>query len=133
MNKNMSDENNKTKKVLIVEDDRVLRRVIFDNLKVEGYNVFQAEDGVEGLSVALKEHPDIMLLDLIMPKMDGIAMLEKLRQDEWGKTARVIVLTNLSEPDKITKVTQSGVDDYLVKADWDIAGIIQKVQEKINS
>jgi len=120
-----------SKKILVVEDDRVLRRVILDNLKVENFNVFEAEDGAEGLDVALKEHPDLILLDVVMPKMDGIAMLEKLRQDEWGRGATVIMLTNLSEADKIAKATASGVSDYLIKADWDIVGIIDKVKDKI--
>lgn len=120
-----------SKKILIVEDDRVLRRVIVDNLKLEGFSVFEAEDGAEGLSVALHEHPDLMLLDVVMPKMDGISMLEKLREDSWGKTANVIMLTNLSDSEKINQVSKKGVSDYLVKADWDIAGIIDKVKQKI--
>jgi DNA-binding response OmpR family regulator len=121
----------KSKKILVVEDDRVLRRVIVDNLKVEGFTVVEAEDGVQGLSVAIAEHPDLMLLDVVMPRMDGISMLEKLRENEWGKTARVIMLTNLSDTEKIAKVAEKGVNDYLVKADWDIAGIIDKVKEKM--
>lgn len=120
-----------SKKILVVEDDRVLRRVIVDNLKVEGFAVFEAEDGVQGLSVALAEHPDLMLLDVVMPRLDGISMLEKLREDAWGKTAQVIMLTNLSDTEKIAKVAEKGVHDYLVKADWDIGGIIDKVKEKI--
>ena len=122
-----------SKKILVVEDDRVLRRVIMDNLKVENFIVFEAEDGSDGLAVALKEHPDLILLDVVMPRMDGIAMLEKLRQDEWGRAATVIMLTNLSEADKIAKATASGVSDYLIKADWDIVGIIDKVKDKIRS
>ncbi len=120
-----------TKKVLVVEDDKVLRRVIVDNLKAEGFTVFEAEDGVQGLSVAGAEHPDLILLDVVMPKMDGISMLEKLREDEWGKTARVIMLTNLSDTEKIAKVAERGVSDYLVKADWDIASIVEKVKAKM--
>jgi len=122
-----------SKKILVVEDDRVLRRVIMDNLKVENFLVFEAEDGADGLEVAFKEHPDLILLDVVMPKMDGIAMLEKLRQDEWGRTATVIMLTNLSEADKIAKANASGVSDYLIKADWDIVGIIDKVKDKIRT
>lgn len=122
---------NNSKKILVVEDDRVLRRVIVDNLKVEGFLVFEAEDGVQGLSVALAEHPDLTLLDVVMPRMDGISVLEKLRENEWGRTARVIMLTNLSDTEKIAKVAEKGVSDYLVKADWDIAGIIDKVKEKM--
>jgi len=123
--------NGQTKKVLVVEDDRVLRRVIIDNLKSENFTVFEAEDGVAGLEVSLREHPDLILLDVVMPRMDGIAMLEKLRTDEWGKIANVVMLTNLSEAEKVAKAAEKGVNDYLVKADWDIAGIVDKVKEKL--
>ena len=121
------------KKILVVEDDRVLRRVIVDNLKAEKFSVLEAEDGFAGLETSKKEHPDLILLDVVMPKMDGIAMLEKLREDEWGKHAHVMMLTNLSEDDKMAKATEKGVSDYLIKADWDIVGIIEKVKEKMRN
>ncbi|MCK9352522.1 MAG: response regulator [Candidatus Pacebacteria bacterium] len=119
------------KKVLVIEDDRVLRRVILDNLKAEGFAALEAEDGVIGLETALREHPDLMLVDVVMPRMDGITMLEKLREDEWGKTANVMMLTNLSDTEKIAYASKKGVSDYLVKADWDIASIIDKVKQKV--
>ena len=122
---------NSNKKILVIEDDRVLRRVIIDNLKAEGFIALEAEDGMAGLSVALAEHPNLMLVDVVMPKMDGITMLEKLREDEWGKDAHVIMLTNLSDTEKIAFAAKKGVNDYLVKADWDIASIIEKVKEKV--
>jgi DNA-binding response OmpR family regulator len=122
---------NQNKKILVVEDDRVLRRVIIDNLKAEGFTALEAEDGMAGLATAIAEHPDLMLVDVVMPKMDGIAMLEKLREDEWGKGAQVIMLTNLSDADKISFAAKKGVNDYLVKADWDIASIIEKVKDRI--
>jgi len=126
MNNHYSD-----KKILVIEDDRVLRRVIVDNLKAEGFTALEAEDGQAGLTTALTEHPDLMLVDVVMPKMDGIAMLEKLREDEWGKGATVIMLTNLSDTEKIAFAAKKGVNDYLVKADWDIASIIDKVKDKV--
>lgn len=122
---------NQDKKILVVEDDRVLRRVIIDNLKSEGFIALEAEDGVMGLAVAIAEHPDLMLVDIVMPKMDGIAMLEKLREDPWGKNAQVIMLTNLNDAEKVSYAAQKGVNEYLVKADWDIAGIIEKVKDKL--
>ncbi len=126
-------QHNHDKKILVIEDDRVLRRVIVDNLKLEGFIALEAEDGAIGLVTALSEHPDLMLVDIVMPKMDGIAMLEKLREDPWGKDAQVIMLTNLNDPEKISYAAQKGVKEYLVKADWDIAGIIEKVKDKIRS
>ena len=74
------------KKILIVEDEAPLRNAISDILSFEGFTVFQAKNGQEGLDAALLEHPDLILLDLMMPVMDGLTMLEKLRQDQaYGK------------------------------------------------
>ncbi|MFA5830708.1 MAG: response regulator [Candidatus Paceibacterota bacterium] len=122
---------NQNKKILVIEDDRVLRRVIVDNLKAEGFTALEAEDGAAGLATAIAEHPDLMLVDVVMPKMDGIAMLGKLREDDWGKNAQVIMLTNLSDAEKISYAAKKGVNDYLVKADWDIASIIEKVKDRL--
>ncbi|MCI0542565.1 response regulator [bacterium] len=120
-----------SKKILVIEDDRVLRRVVVDHLKSEGFQVLEADDGESGLELALAEHPDVTLLDVVMPKMDGMTVLEKLRQDEWGKNTRIIMLTNLSDAEKIAHAKEKGVSDYLVKADWDIESIIEKVKEKV--
>lgn len=95
------------KKILIAEDDVPLRRVFCDALKAEGYDVYEAGDGEEALSVALREHPDLIVLDILMPKMDGIEMARQLRLDAWGKTAKVIILTNLSDIEKIGKAIDS--------------------------
>ncbi len=119
-----------SRKVLVVEDDRVLRRVIADHLKAEGFHVIEADDGASGLSAALSERPDVTLLDVVMPKMDGMTVLEKLRENEWGKNAKVIMLTNLSDSEKVAHAKEKGVSDYLVKADWDIESIIDKVKER---
>ena len=119
-----------SKKILVVEDDRVLRKVVVDHLKLDGFAVLEAEDGEAGLSLALAEHPDVTLLDVVMPKMDGMTVLQRIRENEWGKDAKVIMLTNLSEQEKISQAAEKGVSDYLVKADWDIESIIQKVKEK---
>ena len=122
-----------SKKILVVEDDRVLRRVIADHLKFEGFSVIEAEDGETGLATALSEHPDVSLLDVVMPKMDGMALLKELREDEWGKQAKVILLTNLNDSEMVSRAMQRGVTDYLVKADWDIQSIVEKVKEKLKS
>ncbi len=84
------------RKLLIIEDDKILRDMYKDQFLSNGYTVSTAVDGEEGLQKALQEHPDIILLDLAMPKMDGTTLLEKLRADEWGIRAAVIILTNLS-------------------------------------
>ena len=120
------------KKILVVEDDKALRTVLVDRLAIDGFEVSEASDGEEGLAKALSEHPDLIMLDIVMPKMDGIEVLEKLRADEWGKEASVMMLTNLSDNTQIKKAASRGVEDYLVKAEWDIEGIVSHVKAKLS-
>ena len=121
------------RKILVVEDEEDLRQALSEELVRATYDVLVASNGKEGLVLALKHHPDLILLDIVMPEMDGMTMLKKLRQDEWGKTARVIMLTNLNATDKILKgVTEDEPSFYLVKSDWKIADIISKVKEELN-
>ena len=126
---------NGNKKILVVEvveDDRPLLSVLCDRFSAEGYNVISALTGDEGLKLALEHKPDLILLDIVMPKMDGITMFKKLRQDPWGKKANVILLTNLSADDKITKaVTELEPSYYLIKTDWKLDDIVEKVKSCI--
>lgn len=120
------------KKVLIVEDETPLRTAVSDILSFEGFVVFQAKNGLEGLELALKEHPDLILLDLMMPVMDGLTMLGKLRQDQaWGKDAGVILLTNINDPEKIAQATDAGTYDFLVKSDWNIEDVVKKIKSRL--
>jgi CheY-like chemotaxis protein len=123
----------KNKKILIVEDEAPLRNAIADILTFEGFTVFQAKNGQEGLDMSLAQHPDLILLDLMMPVMDGLTMLEKLRQDqEYGKNALVILLTNINDPDKIAQATEAGTFDFLVKSDWNIEDVVKKIKTRLN-
>jgi DNA-binding response OmpR family regulator len=126
-------ESENPKKILIVEDDRALRNILAERLREDSYQVFQASDGEMGLSMATKNQPDLILLDIIMPKMDGIEVLAALRKDPWGKDAHVIMLTNLSTGEQREKVEKAGVDDFLVKSDWDIEGIVGCIKAKISN
>jgi DNA-binding response OmpR family regulator len=120
------------KKVLIVEDETPLRNAVSDILSFEGFDVFQAKNGQEGLDLALKERPDIILLDLMMPIMDGLTMLEKLREDqEYGKKAAVILLTNINDPEKVAMATEAGSYDFLVKSDWNIEDVVVKIKTRL--
>jgi len=125
------------KKILIVEDDAILLLTLADNLIQEGFDVIKAKDGEEGLATALCEHPDLILLDILLPKMDGFTLLKKLREDKWGKHVPVIILTNLGSPASISKALETikGLEEhlvYLVKSDWKIKDIIAKVHERFN-
>jgi DNA-binding response OmpR family regulator len=122
-----------SKKILIVEDEAPLRNAVSDILTFEGFQVFQAKNGQEGLEVALKEKPDLILLDLMMPVMDGLSMLEKLREDKpYGAQASVILLTNINDPDKVAQATSAGSYDFLVKSDWNIEDVVRKIKARLN-
>ncbi|HUX35490.1 MAG TPA: response regulator [Candidatus Paceibacterota bacterium] len=117
-------------KILIVEDEEVMLKTLTDNLTQAGFgHLLQAKNGEEGLIVALKENPDLILLDIVMPIMDGITMLKKLREDPRGKNTKVILLTNLSADDKITNsVITNEPSYYLVKADYSIDDVVEKAK-----
>ena len=119
------------KKVLVVEDEAPLRELLITELKREGILALGAKDGEEGLTVALKEHPDLLLVDIIMPKKDGLEMVTSLRDDAWGKEASVVLLTNLNDSEKIVQAIEYGAREYLVKADWKIEDVIRMVKDKI--
>jgi len=119
------------KTILVVEDEPPMQLVLRDILTVEGYTVLEAKNGIEGLELALSAHPDLILLDILMPKMDGLEMLKKLREDEWGKKAPVIVLTNLSDNEDVAKAVEEDVFEYFVKTDIKIAEVIERIRAKV--
>ena len=119
------------KKILIIEDEPLLLGALAKKLSGENFKVFEAQDGEAGLATALGEHPDLILLDIILPLMDGMTLLKKLREDDWGKTAGVILLTNLSDGEKIKESMERDAYDYLVKSDWKLEDIVKKVKEKL--
>ncbi|MCX6721266.1 MAG: response regulator [Candidatus Staskawiczbacteria bacterium] len=120
------------KKILVVEDDSVLRNTIIDKLTSEGFEALGAKNGQEGLDLALQAHPDLILVDILMPVMDGMEMTTKLREDEWGKDANIIVLTNLNDEKRIADFLEQGTYDYLVKSNWSLDEVVKKVKEKLN-
>jgi|SRR3989344_9355157 len=126
----MTDEKKKMT-LLVIEDDVPELNALTDKFSREGFVVLQAHNGEEGLESALKNHPDVILLDIVMPKMDGITMLGKLRGDEWGQRVPVIVLTNLSDGEKISQSIEKGVYGYLVKAEWRLEEVVAKVKTKL--
>jgi CheY-like chemotaxis protein len=85
----------------------------------------------EGLETALKNHPDIILLDVVMPYMDGWQMLEKLREDEWGKTAKVIMLSVLENADNAAQAVEKGALGYLIKTNWSLDQVVEQIKEAL--
>lgn len=122
---------NQVKKILIIEDEKSLVKALIKKLESEGFEVSVAYDGVEGLQKSLDEKPGLVLLDLILPKMDGMTYLAKLREDDWGKSVPVIILTNLSDDKKVLEAQKDGVYDYLIKTDWSLEDVIKMVKEKL--
>lgn len=121
--------NDDIKKVLVVDDDENLRLVLGDQLKLAGFSVSEAKDGEEGLKKALEEHPDVILLDVMMPIMNGLDVLSALRKDEWGKDARVIMLTVLENAETVAEAMKGGSFTYLIKTDLDTDEVVMKVRQ----
>lgn len=121
------------KKILIVEDEVSLRNILRDKLSSEGFAILEAKNGKEGLELAFSEHPDLILLDIVMPIMDGITMLKRLRTDVWGKNAKVITLTNLTDDQRVADVLALGTQDFLVKSDWKLENVVKVVRDKLNN
>lgn len=124
------------KKILIVEDEEIMLKALVEKFSAEGFEVVKAIDGEEGLKKALHEKPDIILLDILLPKMDGMAVLKKLREDAWGKYAKVILLTNVSDAETVAMGAEFGtgggeVYEYLVKTDWTLDEVVQKVKNRL--
>lgn len=118
----------KNTKILIVEDEEILLTALSEELKNEGFNIVGAKDGVEGVEKAQVEKPDLILLDLVMPRLDGIGALKQLKEGEQTKDIPVVILTNLSDYDKISDALTLGAMDYLVKANYRLEDLVNKVK-----
>jgi len=121
-------EKEKTAKVLVVEDEEILLTGLKEELESGGYTVQGASDGVEGLEQTKSFKPDLILLDLLMPKMDGMEMLQKLKADSSTRDVPVVILTNLSDYEKISEALSLGAMDYLVKANYKLEDLLEKVR-----
>lgn len=124
------------KKVLIVEDDEAMRKALHMVLADAGLAVLEAKDGAAGLAVAFEGRPDLILLDILMPMMDGWEMLKQVREkDDWGKCVPVVVLTNLSadEDPQMQRIAGLGPSFFMEKVEWKVEGIVEKILEILNS
>ncbi len=118
-------------KILIAEDNTSLQNVLADTFRDEGFEVKVANDGQEALDIAKTWAPDVLLLDILMPNMDGKEMLTSFRATDGGKNTIVIVLTNSDDSQQVLDLLSLGVSDYLTKADWELADIVKKVKERL--
>lgn len=116
------------KKILIVEDDKSLREMYQLRLSINGYDVLEAGDGEEGLNLAIKEKPNLILLDVMMPKMSGMDVLDILKSTPETKDIPIIVLTALMEESVKAKGLVYGADDFLVKAQTMPGQVVEKIE-----
>jgi len=119
------------KKILFVEDEPSLQKAIKELLTQEGYEVLSAFDGEEGLKKAKDQDPNLILLDLILPKKDGFEVLKELKADEKMKDIPVIVLTNLEGIGDVEKALSLGAKTYLVKANYELDDVLKMVKDNI--
>ena len=126
-------EKKQPKTILVVEDDESMVEALVEKFKSSGFNVFSAKNGEEGLKLALSDHPDIILLDIVMPKMDGLSMLRKLKEDKWGAFAPVVILTNLSDNQKLAEALEIGVVEYIIKAEVKLSDIVLRVKRVLGT
>ena len=122
----MADENKK--KILIVEDDEFLRSLTAKRLEKEGYQIEVAVDGENAISTIDVYRPDLILLDLLLPGLDGFEVLKKIKANETLKTIPVIVFSNLGQKEDIEKAKNLGVDDFLIKANFTLDDVVGKIK-----
>ena len=116
------------KNVLIIEDDEFLRGLINKKLTAEGFNMISAIDGEEGIKKAKEEKPDLILLDLVLPNVDGFEVLSKIKEDPVSSSIPVTILSNLSRKEDIDKGVKLGAVDYIIKAQFTPEEIVDKVK-----
>lgn len=115
-------------KVLLVEDDNMIIDMYTLKFTQEGYDVVQAENGKDGLDQALKVVPDIILLDIILPQMDGFTVLKELKANDSTKDIPVVLLTNLGQDGDVKKGLELGANDYLIKANYTPSQVVDKIK-----
>ncbi len=115
-------------KILIVEDDKFLRLLLERKLKNENFEVISAEDGEEALEKIVTEKPDLILLDIILPKKSGFSVLEEINKDENLKKIPVFIISNLGQPEDIERGKNLGAKEYFVKAGLSLEELIKKIK-----
>jgi len=129
----MTEKNNKNnKKILLVEDDTFLSGMYVSKLDMEGFDTVLASEGKQGLKMIKEENPDLILLDIILPKMDGFEILKEIRKDKKIKDTPVILLTNLGQKKDVDKAFKLGAVDYLIKAHFMPSEVVDKIKKTLN-
>ena len=118
-------------KILIVDDSTDLRESMAEILEIKGYDTLIADSGKTAIEIALAQHPNLILLDLRMPDIDGFEVIRTLRKDEWGKNAKILILTASGESDEIPDAIEMKTRDFLLKTEWGLHNISERIEEKL--
>lgn len=119
------------KTILIIEDEPDIREAIAEAMTESGCNVLTAENGEIGLAMALEHHPDLILLDVHMPVMDGQETLKRLRKDIWGKGVKVVMLTAMDDTHNIATAYEGDIIDYIIKGHNSLDEMVKKIREDL--
>ncbi|MFA5355721.1 MAG: response regulator [Candidatus Paceibacterota bacterium] len=119
-------------KILLIEDEEIMIGLLQKKLVQSGYEVIVARNGLEGMDAMRKEKPDLVLLDIIMPKMTGFDVMEKKNEDKEIRDIPVIIISNSGQPVEIDKAKRMGVRDWLIKTEFDPQEVLEKVKKQIN-
>ena len=125
--------NNLQQRILIIEDELSILNGISDKFTHEGFLVTKAINGQDGLDKALKEHPDFIIVDNLMPNTDGFYFLENLREDKWGKGALVIMWSNSHDSNTVSRAKKIGILDFMIKSEWEYRDLVKKVKEYLDA
>ncbi|MDD5145476.1 MAG: response regulator [Candidatus Pacebacteria bacterium] len=121
------------KKILFIEDESALQKTFSDLLSAAGFEMISALDGEIGLELAQRKNPDLVLLDLVLPKMHGLEVLKKLKEDPKTKEVPIIILTNLEGMAEVEKALELGATTYLVKSQYDLKEVAEKIKQILNN
>lgn len=119
------------KRILIVEDEASVRKIIHAELAKHDIDIDEAPNGEEAFQIAIKRHPDVVVLDFLMPKMHGIEFMQKVKSEEWGKKVAVLILTNLPDEPRLVELQKQGQCEILSKADASLDDIVQAVKKHL--
>ena len=121
------------RKILLVEDDETLAEVYKQRLELEGFDVNHVNNGEDALATAVKFHPDLVLLDVMMPKLNGFDVLDIMRQTPETRNVHIIMLTALSQPKDEQRAKDLGADDFLIKSQVVIGDVVERIKHQLNT